>query len=174
MCVVGRYAIPGFPSMSRDGVIWTLLVPIMGVMGNNKGDHLLEASMHPRYPLKHRMKRELFLEKDMAWAWFPSWTGWGIDMMKKLNNYSKILDEILDKNSDDITKLNLETRAIRKQLELHDMAIESMSAALTGLCEMTEDYECCTWIHNTSIEITDYYDIISHHRKEVDKLLIEA
>lgn len=67
-------------------------------------------------------------------------------------------------------RLNLETRAIRKQLELHDMAIESMSAALTGLCEMTEDYECCTWIHNTSIEIPDYYDIISQHGKEVDKL----
>lgn len=110
----------------------------------------------------------------MAWAWFPTGTGWGIDMMKRLNKYSKILDKISDKNSDDISKLNLETRAIRKQLELHDLAIESMSAALTGLCEITEDYECYTWIHNTSVEVADYYEIIAQHRKEVDKLQVKA
>lgn len=118
----------------------------------------LEASIHPSYPLKPRDKRELFYKQDIAWAWFPSWTGWGIDMMKRLNNYSSILDEIMERNSDDIAMLNIETRAIRKQLELHELAIESMSAALTGLCEMTEDYECCTWISNMSAKVPDYYD----------------
>lgn len=42
--------------------------------------------------------------------------------------------------------LSIEQRAIRKELELHDLAVESMSYALTGLCEVKEDYECCTWI----------------------------
>ncbi|XP_077319266.1 uncharacterized protein LOC143941137 [Lithobates pipiens] len=150
------------------------LVPVMGVVGDERGDHLLEASMHPRYPLRYRSKREIFLKKDMAWAWFPSWTGWGIDLMKRLNNYTGIINDVLEKNSDDITKLNLETRAIRQQLELHELAIESMSAALTGLCETTEDYECCTWIHNTSIEVPDYYDIIAQHRTEVKNLQEKA
>ncbi|XP_077329395.1 uncharacterized protein LOC143963590 [Lithobates pipiens] len=150
------------------------LVPVMGVVGDERGDHLLEASMHPRYPLRYRSKREIFLEQDMAWAWFPSWTGWGIDLMKRLNNYTGIINDILEKNSDDITKLNLETRAITKQIELHELAIESMSAALTGLCETTEDYECCTWIHNTSIEVPDYYDIIAQHRTEVKDLQEKA
>ena len=92
-----------------------------------------KASMHPRYPLKYRGKRDLFQEKDMAWAWFPSWSRWGIDLMKRVNKYAGIIDEIMEKNSDDITKLNIETKAIREQLELHELAIESMSAALTGL-----------------------------------------
>ena len=170
----GKICHPWIPTEPQGWCYLASLVPIMGIIGDNKGGHLLEASIHPKYPLRHRNKRELFFEKDMAWAWFPSWTGWGIDMMKRLNNYSNILDEILDKNSGDITKLNEEMRAIKKQLELHDLAIESMSAALTGLCEVTEDYECCTWIHNTSVEIPDYYEIIAQHRKEVDKLQQEA
>ncbi|XP_040215751.1 uncharacterized protein LOC120945560 [Rana temporaria] len=170
----GKICHPWIPTEPQGWCYLASLVPIMGVVGDDKGEHLLEASMHPRYPLKHRHKRELFFEKDMAWAWFPSWTGWGIDIMKRLNNYSKILDEILDKNSGDITNLNEEMRAIKKQLELHDLAIESMSAALTGLCEVTEDYRCCTWIHNTSVEIPDYYDIIAQHQKEVDSLQQEA
>ncbi|XP_077303882.1 uncharacterized protein LOC143923837 [Lithobates pipiens] len=170
----GKLCHPWIPTKPQGWCYLAALVPIMGVLGDNKGSHLLEASMHPRYPLRHRNKRELFLGKDMAWAWFPSWTGWGIDLMKRLNNYTGIIDEILEENSDDITKLNLETRAIRKQLELHELAIESMSAALTGLCETTEDYECCTWIHNTSIEVPDYYDVIAQHREEVNKLQKEA
>lgn len=93
----------------------------MGILRDNEGSHLLKAGVYPRYPLKHRYARSLFLEKNMAWAWFPSGTWWGSDMMKRLNIYSGILDEILDKNSVDITNLNLETRAIRKQLELHDL-----------------------------------------------------
>ncbi|XP_073471978.1 uncharacterized protein [Aquarana catesbeiana] len=170
----GKTCYPWIPQEVQGWCYLASLVPIMGVIGYSDGSHLLEASIHPRYPLKHRNKRELFLEKDMAWAWFPSWTGWGIDLMKRLNNYSGIIDEMMEKNSDDISKLNVETRAIRKQLELHDLAIESMSSALTGLCEMTEDYECCTWVHNTSIEVPDYYDVIAQHRKEVAKLQQEA
>lgn len=170
----GKICHPWIPTEPQGWCYLASLVPIMGVVGDSKGRHLLEASMHPRYPLKHRNKRELFLTKDKAWAWFPSWTGWGIDLMKRLNNYTGIIDEIMEKNSDDITKLNIETRAIRKQLELHELAIESMSAALTGLCENTEDYECCTWFHNTSMEVPDYYDIIAQHRKEVSKLQDEA
>lgn len=69
--------------------------------------------------------------------------------MRKLNNYSRIIDDIIEKNSDDIDLLNIEQRALRKKVELHDLAIENMSAALTGLCEHTEDYECHTWIYNT-------------------------
>ena len=49
-----------------------------------------------------------------------------------------------------------------------------MSAALTGLCNVTKDYECCTWVHDTSVEIPDYYEIITQHRKEEDKLQQEA
>ncbi|XP_077346711.1 uncharacterized protein LOC143995857 [Lithobates pipiens] len=170
----GKLCYPWIPEEPQGWCYLAKIVPIMGVVGDNGQGHLLKASTHPRYPLKHHVKREMFLEKDMTWAWFPSWTGCGIDLMKKLNNYTSIIDEILEKDSEDITKLNLETRAIRKQLELHDLAIESMSAALTGLCEITEDYECCTWIHNTSIEIPDYYDIIAQHRKEVNKLQQDA
>lgn len=70
--------------------------------------------------------------------------------------------------------MSIEQRAIRKQLEVHELAIESMSAALTGICELTEDYECCTWFHNTSFEVPDYYDIIDKHRKEVSDLQAEA
>lgn len=73
----------------------------------------------------------------------------------------------MEKNSADIKLLTVEQRAIRKQLEVHNLATESLSAALIGLCEMTEDYECCTWIHNTRFEIPDYYEIIGKHREEV-------
>lgn len=170
----GKVCYPWIPLHVPGWCYLASLVPIMGVMSNNKGVHPLEASMYPRYPLRYRMKRELFTKGDQAWAWFPSWTGWGIDMMRKINNYSRIIDDIMEKNSDDIDLLSIEQRALRKKVELHDLAIESMSAALTGLCEHTEDYECCTWIYNTSMEVPDYYDIIAQHRKEVNKLQEEA
>ncbi|KAM9324230.1 uncharacterized protein PAF06_000243 [Gastrophryne carolinensis] len=123
----------------------------MGVVGENKS---LKMSPYPKHPLEslNRVKKSLqrtdpldydvFTEGDMTWAWFPSWTGWSVDMMKRLNNYTGLMNEVLDRNSEDIEKLNVEQKAIRDKVEMHEMAIESMSAALTGLCEMTEDYEC--------------------------------
>lgn len=116
----------------------------------------------------------MFSASDKSWTWFPSWTGWGITMMDKLNNYTSLINDVMEKNSQDIELLNDELKAIRKQLELHELAIESMSAALTGLCEMTQDYECCTWIHNTSLEIPDYYDVINQHRTQVNELMKQA
>lgn len=61
--------------------------------------------------------------------------------------------------------LYVELKAISRQLELHKLGIKSISAALTSLCEITQDYECCTWIHNTN---PDYYDVINQHRTQVN------
>ena len=49
----------------------------------------------------------------MTWAWFPSSTDWEIGLMKRLNNYMSIIDDVLEENPDEISKLNIETRAIR-------------------------------------------------------------
>ncbi|OCT80091.1 hypothetical protein XELAEV_18026894mg, partial [Xenopus laevis] len=43
-----------------------------------------------------RTRRELFSAGDRAWAWFPAWTGWGIELMKRLNNFSIIMDEMFN------------------------------------------------------------------------------
>ncbi|OCT55588.1 hypothetical protein XELAEV_18000466mg [Xenopus laevis] len=41
-------------------------------------------------------RRELFFAGDRAWAWFPAWTGWVIELMKRLNNFSIIMDEMFN------------------------------------------------------------------------------
>ncbi|KAG9463127.1 hypothetical protein GDO78_022354 [Eleutherodactylus coqui] len=46
----------------------------------------------------HRERRELFTTSDKAWMWFPAWTGWGITLANKLNQYAAIMDGIINKN----------------------------------------------------------------------------
>ncbi|KAM5151839.1 uncharacterized protein ACMZJ9_010109 [Mantella aurantiaca] len=58
----------------------------------------------PEYPLV--FKRELFSKGDMTWAWFPSWTGWGIEAMKRIDSIKRHLDKIkeLQDKARDIAK----------------------------------------------------------------------
>uniref|UniRef100_A0A8C5W8Z9 Opioid growth factor receptor (OGFr) conserved domain-containing protein n=1 Tax=Leptobrachium leishanense TaxID=445787 RepID=A0A8C5W8Z9_9ANUR len=140
------------------------LVPIQRLRGEDTNTDT-DTELHPRYPLVfERTKREMFAKIDRIWSWLPAWTGWGREMMMRLNSYVNLMDEILNRTSMDIQLLNLEVRELRKVQMIHDMAIEQISAALNGLCEMTMHYECCTFIKNTTHEVPDYYQVIQDHQ----------
>uniref|UniRef100_A0A8C5WDI3 Integrase catalytic domain-containing protein n=1 Tax=Leptobrachium leishanense TaxID=445787 RepID=A0A8C5WDI3_9ANUR len=144
------------------------LIPIQKVRGE---DTNADTILHPRYPLVfERQKRELFKKADRVWAWLPAWTGWGRDLMARMNSYASLMDEILNKTSWDIQLLNLEVREIRKVQMIHNMALEQISAALNGLCEMTMHYECCTFIKNATHDVPDYYQVIQDHQEKVAQL----
>lgn len=65
--------------------------------------HVSDSNINASYQLKtiwnNKEKRELFDVGDMAWSVFPSFTGWGIILMEKLNNFSTIMDEILNETT---------------------------------------------------------------------------
>lgn len=39
---------------------------------------------------------------------------------------------------------------------------------MRGLCAKRFDYSCCTWIHNTSEEVSDYPELIEKHHEQVN------
>lgn len=86
--------------------------------------------------------------------------------MKRINNYTKILDEVFNLTVIDVGLLNEEMAQIRKKVLQHRMTLDYLSAAQGGMCEVIHT-DCCTYI-------SDEGKIIEGHLKRIDQLQSEA
>ncbi|KAM9311527.1 LOW QUALITY PROTEIN: uncharacterized protein PAF06_009345 [Gastrophryne carolinensis] len=112
--------------------------------------------------LETRHKRELFTTADKAWMWFPSWTGWGIELANKLNKYASIMDGIINETTSSIHALNEELAQVKKVALQNRMALDYLLAIEGGTCAIIGE-ECCTWIE-------DSHDPIEAHINKVKEL----
>ncbi|XP_040288807.1 endogenous retroviral envelope protein HEMO-like [Bufo bufo] len=113
-----------------------------------------------------RNKRELFTSADKAWMWFPSWTGWGIELANKLNKYANIMDGIINETTSSIHALNEELAQVRKVALQNRMALDYLLAIEGGTCAVIGE-ECCTWVE-------DSHDPIEAHMNKVKELQQKA
>lgn len=135
------------------------LVPALAVRKDT-----VRPDQSPEYPLV--FKRELFTEGDMTWSWFPSWTGWGIEAMKRLNNYTRIVDEIINLTTTDIGLLNEEMAQLKKVVLEHRLTLNYLTAAQGGMCKIFRT-DCCIYISYNE-------DIIKGHLAKIRELQNKA
>ncbi|KAM4722970.1 syncytin-A-like [Rhinophrynus dorsalis] len=115
---------------------------------------------------ENRHKRELFSSADKAWMWFPSWTGWEIELANKLNKYVSIMDGIINESMSSIHALKEELAQVRKVALQNTMALDYLLAIEGGTCAIIGE-EFCTWVQ-------DSRDPIEAHLTKVKELQNKA
>ncbi|OCT55352.1 hypothetical protein XELAEV_18002771mg, partial [Xenopus laevis] len=85
-----------------------------------------------RVSVGRRTRRELFSVGDRAWAWFPAWTGWGIELMKRLNNFSIIMDEMFNETVEAMREISSEQRQLKTLMLQEKMALDYLLASKGG------------------------------------------
>ncbi|XP_041440068.1 syncytin-2-like [Xenopus laevis] len=110
-----------------------------------------------RVSVGRRTRRELFSAGDHAWAWFPAWTGWGIELMKRLNNFSIIMDEMFNETVEAMREISSEQRQLKTLMLQEKMALDYLLASKGGFCEFIGE-DCCTWVEDTGDKVQAHLD----------------
>ncbi|XP_041430800.1 uncharacterized protein LOC121397684 [Xenopus laevis] len=111
-------------------------------------------------------KRELFNDKDKAWAFFPALTGWGIEMMARLNEYASLLDRMINNTVISVLAINVELAQIRKVALQNRMVLDYLLAEQGGVCVLVGE-ECCTYINDSE-------SLVESHMAKVFELQKQA
>ncbi|XP_041432689.1 uncharacterized protein LOC121398122 [Xenopus laevis] len=101
----GQAAYRVVPPNTRGSCSLVRLVPASYIADSHK-----DLRVQRRVSVGRRTRRELFSAGDRAWAWFPAWTGWGIELMKRLNNFSIIMDEMFNETVEAMREISSEQR----------------------------------------------------------------
>ncbi|KAM4662941.1 syncytin-2-like [Discoglossus pictus] len=126
----------------------------------------LNISLSEIYQGGTRYKRELFSSADKTWMWFPSWTGWGVELANKINKYDMIMDGIINETTSSIHALNEELAQVRKVALRNRRSLDYLLAIEVGTCAIIGS-ECCTWVE-------DSHDHIKAHMSKVKQLQQQA
>lgn len=150
LCGQAAYRI--IPPNARGSCSLVRLVPASYIADGHE-----DLMVQRRVSMGRRTKRELFSTGDRAWAWFPAWTGWGIELMKRLNKFSTIVDEMFNETVEAMREVSSEQRQLKTLLLQEKMALDYLLAAKGGFCEFIGE-DCCTWVEDTGDKVQAHLD----------------
>ncbi|KAM9323863.1 tapasin [Gastrophryne carolinensis] len=153
--ICGRRAYAWIPTNGQGTCYIGKVMPGIKIY-NDTVEAEIEATVHLRF------KRSLFTISDMWWALTPEWTGWGMEIMIRLNNFSTLIDTMLNETMQAVNLGNLELRQVRKMVLQNQMALDYLLASQGGYCTFIGD-DCCTWIDDDS-------DAVEAHVEKVREL----
>lgn len=151
----GSAAYKVIPRNARGSCVLVKLVPASYIAADRE-DLLLRR----RARMQARNRRELFSSHDQVWAWFPAWTGWGIELMKRLNNFSSIVDEMFNETIAAMREITEEQKQMKTLVLQEKMALDYLLASKGGFCEFIGE-DCCTWIADTSDKVQAHMDKVT-------------
>ncbi|XP_018085176.1 syncytin-2-like isoform X1 [Xenopus laevis] len=148
----GQAAYRVVPPNTRGSCSLVRLVPASYIADGHK-----DLMVQRRVSVGRRTRRELFSAGGRAWAWFPAWTGWGIELMKRLNNFSIIMDEMLNETVEAMREISSEQPQLKTLMLQEKMALDYLFASKGGFCEFIGE-DCCTWVEDTGDKVQAHLD----------------
>lgn len=148
----GSAAYKVIPPNARGSCVLVKLVPASYVAADRE-----DLMVRKKVRMGARARRDLFTQSDQAWAWFPSWTGWGIELMKRLNHFSSIVDGMFNETVEAMREISQEQRQMKTLLLQEKMALDYLLASKGGFCEFIGE-DCCTWIVDTNDKVQAHLD----------------
>lgn len=126
----GQAAYRTIPPNARGSCSLVRLVPASYIAEGHE-----DLMVQRRMSMGKRTRRKLFSKGDRVRPWFPAWTGWGIELMKRLNKFSTTVDGMMKETVEAMREISSEQRQIRTLLFQEKRALDYLLAEKGGFCE---------------------------------------
>lgn len=129
--ICGKWAYSWLPLSSHGRCTVATLAPAITVVDEG-------GITATKYLLSHNnlFRRALFQEAEYAWAWFPSWTGWGVELLIRLNIYAGLIDKMFNETAAAITANSVEIAQVRRLSLNKKLALDYILAEQGGMCQV--------------------------------------